>query len=329
MRVSDRQRCSELGATGIDLLAADWLQRRHFWNWTEVDQAALDAWLNASDKHRIAYLRQSAVWNSAERLVILRPLRQGEATARSRVWPFLTRAAAVLVVAAALGAGSASYLYFFRPHEATYATPIGGHETLRLGDGSQIELNTDSIIQLSKSGNTRQAKLVQGEAYFHIRHDAASPFIVSAGDYRVTDLGTKFVVRRMPARIEVGLLEGRARFDAASIEGVPQSALLTPGDVVVADANSMSMSKKPLAKLMTALSWRQGFLTFKDTMLQDAAAEFNRYNREKLVLAGADVAQLKINGMFKAEKIELFAQSVHDLFGLRVEKAGNEIVISR
>jgi transmembrane sensor len=325
MSVSDRKNRS--GATETDLLAADWLQRRHFWNWTDADQAALDAWLDASDKNRVAYLRQCAVWNSAERLVVLRPLEQMQAP--SRLWPLLMRIAAVLIVVAALGAGGASYLYFSRPHEAIYATPIGGHDTLTLADGSQIELNTNSVVRLSKEGNTRRAQLVQGEAYFHIRHDAAHPFIVSAGDYRITDLGTKFVVRRMPARVEVGLLEGGARFDAASIDGAPQAALLTPGDVVVADANAMSMSKKPLGELVNELSWRHGLLIFKDTMLENAAAEFNRYNREKLVLAGADVAQLKINGTFKAQNVELFAQSIHELFGLRVVKTGTEIVISQ
>jgi transmembrane sensor len=311
-------------AADIDLAAADWLQRRQFWNWSPADEAALDAWLDESDHHRVAYLRQSAVWESAGRLVVLRP--ELEVPAKSRLFPLVMRIAAVALVAA-LGAGGIAY--YMHPRAAVYSTQIGGRKTLQLADGSQIELNTDTVISLSREGDTRKATLVQGEAYFHIHHDAAHPFVVSAGDYRVTDLGTEFVVRRAPARVEVGLLTGGVRFDAANVEGTSQSALLTPGDVVVADANSMSMSKKPLGELMTELSWRRGMLVFKDTMLQDAARQFNRYNREKLVLAGADVARLKINGTFRAESIELFAQSVRDLFGLSVTRSGNELVISK
>ena len=308
----------------IDAVAADWLQRRQFWNWSPDDEAALNAWLEEADAHRVAYLRQAAVWQSAERLVVLRP--ELDVPEKSRFLPLLMRIAAVVLVAA-FGAGAIAY--YVHPREAIYSTPVGGRKTLELADGSRIELNTDTVVSLSKQGDTRKATLLRGEAYFHIRHDAAHPFVVSAGDYRVTDLGTKFVVRRAPSRVEVGLLEGGVRFDAASIEGAPQSALLTPGDVVVADANSMKMSKEPLGELMTALSWRRGVLVFRDTMLEDAAREFNRYNREKLVLQGADVAQLRINGTFKAASIELFARSVRDLFGLSVTHSGGELVISK
>ena len=35
-----------------------------------------------------------------------------------------------------------------------------------------------------------------------------------AGDHRVTDLGTKFVVRRDPRQLEVAVVQGRVRFDA-------------------------------------------------------------------------------------------------------------------
>ena len=51
-----------LTATEIDLLAADWLQRRNFWTWTAEDQVQLDAWLAQSRTYRIAYWRQKSVW---------------------------------------------------------------------------------------------------------------------------------------------------------------------------------------------------------------------------------------------------------------------------
>jgi len=313
-----------MNALDIDQAAADWVQRRQFWNWSDDDQAALDVWLAESDRNRVAYLRQNAVWESAGRLVVLKP--ELEVPARARISPLLMRIAAGVLVAA-LGAGG--IVYTMHPRAAVYSTDIGGRKTLQLADGSRIELNTNTLVSLSKEGDTRKVTLVRGEAYFHIHHDAAHPFVVVAGDYRVTDIGTEFVVRRAPERVEVGLIKGGVRFDAANVQGTPQSALLTPGDVVVADANSMKMSKKPIRDLMTELSWRRGMLVFKDTMLEEAAAQFNRYNREKIVLAGADIARLKINGSFQASSSELFARSVQDLFGLTVTHTGNELVISQ
>lgn len=326
MTISDSGKANTLNATEIDLRAADFLQRRQFWTWTEDNQAELDAWLDESDKHRVAYLRQSAVWASAERLTVLRPAAPSETRAHPFPWSLMFRAAAAFIVVAIAGAGIA---YFSQPRAVTYATPVGGREILTLGDGSKIELNTNSVVRLSKSGNTRQAQLIRGEAYFHIHHDIRHPFVVRAGTYRITDIGTEFVVHRLTTGVQVGLLAGGARFDASDVAGAPQSALLTPGDVVIADANSMSMSKEPVAEIAAELSWRRGLLIFKDSSLEDAAAEFNRYNHEKIVIAGGDVAQLKINGTFKAQNVDLFAQSVRQLFGLRVEQAGTEIIIAR
>ena len=40
-----REDWASIGAKGVDERAADWLQRRHFWNWSDEDQAALEVWL--------------------------------------------------------------------------------------------------------------------------------------------------------------------------------------------------------------------------------------------------------------------------------------------
>ena len=60
----------------------------------------------------------------------------------------------------------------------TYATAVGGHKTLTLGDGSEVELNTDTIVRMPKVAGQRQVILDKGEAYFQIKHDAENPFIV-------------------------------------------------------------------------------------------------------------------------------------------------------
>ena len=88
-----------MSATDIDLAAADWLQKKTFWNWTDEDQKSLDAWLDESEAHRVAFWRQSAMWNRTERLAALRPLPQPQRTRapeRKSIWPLLMRSAAVI-----------------------------------------------------------------------------------------------------------------------------------------------------------------------------------------------------------------------------------------
>ncbi len=311
------------GAREIDRAAADWLQRRQFWNWTDTNQAALDAWIAQSDAHRVAYLRQSAVWNSANRLVVLREPAHTAETPTKSARPYVIGTAAALLVAAFC---AGAWMFLAQPGSTTYSTAIGGHQTIALGDGSSVELNTDSSARVEAKGDARRVTLLRGEAYFDIRHDAAHPFSVAANNYRIIDLGTKFVVRDTADRVEVSLVEGRARVQTANLLGPVQSAIMAPGDVVVAAPSYMTMTRKPLQQIADDLGWRRQVLVFKDISLEGAAAEFNRYNTEKLVLASRDVAGLKINGTFQARNIDLFAASAKELFGLHIAKIGDETV---
>ena len=170
--------------------ASGWIEHRDFGGWTDDDKARFEAWLSESSAHRIAFLRADAGWQRTEMLAALRPFRPIQPSASpsslGRRWPFFKIAAAVFVFGLL---GVASKTHLATPYYATYTTPIGGHKTLTLTDGSEIELNTDTVIRLAKDGDQRTAWLDRGEAYFQIKHDAAHPFVVTAGNRRVTDLG--------------------------------------------------------------------------------------------------------------------------------------------
>jgi transmembrane sensor len=58
------------------------------------------------------------------------------------------------------------------------------------------------------------------------------------------------------------------------------------------------------------------------------AAEFNRYNTRKLIIADAHAAHVRIAGTFRADNIDAFANTAHRVLGLRIEKRGNDIAIS-
>lgn len=305
--------------------AASWLARANSGNWTSEDQENLDAWLAQSRGHRVAYWRVEAAWSEAARLVALRPI-EAQVEPQRHLSPLLMRIAAVIAVMAIFGAVGANYL--LAPESKIYTTGIGGHEILKLSDGSQIELNTDTHVRLGSVGNTRKVWLDRGEAYFQIRHDPAHPFVVIAGARQITDLGTKFLVRDDKKNFEVALLQGRARFDNGG-KGPLQSVALTPGDVVMASAESVSVTRQPVVQLESELAWRQGLLVFNYTTLADAAVEFNRYNAKKIVVADPSAARLTIIGEFPVNGVDLFGHVAKRIFGVRVEDRGSKIVISR
>ncbi len=306
--------------------AADWHDRRERGDWSEADQIALDAWLAASPAHVVAYLRVDAAWQRADRLSALKQSPPENAHGARRRFKFRFGSfAAGFGVLTVLGIAAA--VYPWSPREQVYATAIGGHKTLTLDGGSQIELNTNTVLRVSMNGAPRKVFLDKGEAYFQIRHDASHPFVVMVAGHRVTDLGTKFAIRNETGHVRVTMVQGRVQFGGADNSVRP--ATLTPGDVLVATGDAVSVTRKQVAKLTAELGWRQGVLVFDSTALSDAVNEFNRYNRTKLVVADSAAARMPIDGKFRAHDVTAFTFLVQSVLGLHVTNHGDETVISR
>jgi transmembrane sensor len=104
---------------------------------------------------------------------------------------------------------------------------------------------------------------------------------------------------------------------------------LTPGDVVVATAEKVTISRKTESRLANELAWRRGLLVFNYSTLADAAAEFNRYNAKKIVVSDSAAARLTVMGKFPANNVDLFGQVAKSVLGVRVEDRGNELVITK
>ena len=171
-------------------------------------------------------------------------------------------------------------------------------------------------------------RLQKGEAYFQVRHDTAHPFTVAVGDRRITDLGTKFLVRDEKDRVQVSLIEGKAKLDLGT-GATAHAIILAPGDVAIASHKSLTVSRKAAKVLSERLSWRIGMIAFDNATLGDAASEFNRYNRVKLVITDPAVARMPIAGKFPTDGVNRFADVIEHVFGLHVQSKDGAMVISR
>ena len=309
--------------------AAEWLERRVGDDWSDKDQADLDTWLAESATNKVAYMRVSAAWNKADRIIVLKAPAFRSAAVAPRKGIFLTsfRAAAALIAVSAIGIGAAQYLA--NPDGTVYSTSVGGHKTITLSDGTRIELNTGTTLRIALNDDRRSVVLDNGEAFFQVTHNASRPFVVTVGNHRVTDIGTEFVVRRDASDVKVSLVEGRAQFERTDGIGTTKPAVLTPGDVVVATANTFTVTRQPVRELNETLAWRHGALIFFHTSLAAAAEEINRYNEKKVVIADTDAARLRINGTFPANDVWLFGRVAHVVLGVKVDNRNGEVVISR
>ncbi|TSB01580.1 FecR family protein [Sphingorhabdus contaminans] len=213
------------------------------------------------------------------------------------------------------------------PDAEALTTPIGGRKMVRLTDGSRIELNTQTLVRADITNQRREVWLEKGEAYFEVKRADKLPFIVHAGNRTVTVLGTKFSVRRNGDQVYIAVVEGRVRVDESQSGEAPRTTIITGGEMVVAQGLSTLVTAKQAARVESNLAWRDGMLSFDRMSLGEAAAEFNRYNDQKIIVEPS-AAAIRIGGTFRASNVDAFVRLLDNAYGLHVEEHDGQIVIS-
>src|SRR5690349_5983425 len=84
------------------------------------------------------------------------------------------------------------------PAAREFATGRGQRATIRLVDGSRVELGYASTLRVRQIDGGRRELFLEGEAVFDVVHDESRPFIVHAANATTEDLGTVFSVRAYP-----------------------------------------------------------------------------------------------------------------------------------
>ncbi|PTU28274.1 FecR family protein [Stenotrophobium rhamnosiphilum] len=308
-------------ATRIEESAVAWCVKRERADWSASDQAELDAWLSESTAHRVAMLRMEYGWQRVDRMAALRSSSLSQvAPVHSPYQPdskkrWLAMAAGFLLVMSLSIFGAQQWM---GNGTQRYVTMVGGHETVPLKDGSNVELNTNTHLRAVVDEKARVVWLDKGEAYFEVAHDEKRPFVVYAGDRRIVVLGTHFLVRRDHDRIEVMVAEGRVRVEGVDTTKPLKSAIITPGNMVVSESGSMMVAMASPEKVESELAWRRGYLVFDRTSLASVAEQFNRYNEKKILIEDPKIIDTRISGSFEANNVDAFGRLLQRAYGLSV-----------
>jgi transmembrane sensor len=236
--------------------------------------------------------------------------------------------------------------YSLWPTGRAYRTEIGSTASVPMTDGSKVTLNTNSQIRIDLSDRERHIELNSGEAFFEVAHDPGRPFVVHAGNKRVVAVGTKFSVRREGSNVQVVVTEGKVRLEGDAIiearhdgtaEVDPRNngasgrgpLYLVAGEVAHASNEGVLVQTKAIPEVEEELSWRSGVLIFRNQSLAAAIAEFNRYNTRHIVIADERIADLRIEGNFRATNIDAFVRLLEQGYSLRVLEEGDRIVLAQ
>lgn len=208
-----------------------------------------------------------------------------------------------------------------------YTTALGEQRSILLSDGSVVELNTQSQLNVYYTDATRLVELVAGEAVFDVVEDPTRPFRVDAGTAIVEAVGTRFNVYRQNAQTVVTVVEGRVAISQPQPSLKASGALgpgaiaelpiveLAPGNQVAVPAVG-AISAPAAVDTRKATAWTERRLVFDGDTLETVARELNRYNRQQLTISDPALAQRTISGVFNAndpQTLFAFLEAVGDM----------------
>ncbi len=303
--------------------AVNWLVRLNSKECPESERTAFERWLNADEANRRAYTEVEAHWRwmdafrlrsfrARDEALSYRPPRR----AAGRIAE-LALAASVL---AAIGLTALTPAGWYGVG-ATYQTARGGHESVILGDGSTLELNTNTIAKVRINRWRRSVELLRGEAYFKVIHDEQRPFVVKAGNGEVRDLGTAFNVYARPERVEVTVDDGSVRVEAHG------SRVLVAGQRLAYGRRGEFLALEKEGDEDQPTAWRQGQIVFRDRPLSEVLQEISRYHDTRVRLADEGMGSLHVSGIFRTDDLNSTVDTIAKTLNLHAHRLSQDSIV--
>ena len=209
--------------------------------------------------------------------------------------------------------------------------PRGGQFSVKLSDGTQVWLNSDSQLKFPvafSDGDTRVVELIYGEAYFDVSPSVnhnGSKFKVKNQNQEIEVLGTEFNLRAFKDEkyVFTTLVEGEIVLD----NGVSKQKL-SPNDQSTLDkeSNNMNISKVDVSY---EVSWKYGAFSFKDKPLTEIVKIISRWYDIDIVILNKEIENKTFRGVLRKDKnLEALLTIIKNLSVINYyEKNGKQIIL--
>jgi transmembrane sensor len=200
-------------------------------------------------------------------------------------------------------------------------TGIGESRTVRLADGSSMQLDTDTAVDVAVEGRERRLDLVHGEIYVETAPAGARSLRIDAGIGQVQSSDGALSVRRdRDGTVAVAVERGQAEVVGGALAA---PVLLQAGDRIRFDRSVQSGVQHGAAA--RALGWRQGQLTFEDEALIRVMDEVRRYDPRYWVLPVGAVAEARLSTVVAIDHIDHWLDALSDTLPLEIVRLGPTI----
>lgn len=304
--------------------AVDWLLKLESAPARSPMQHAFECWLQRCPSHQAAWQRVNAVLNepladlhhveqrtAGQLMIASRSLREMPSPSRRKV---LGGGLAMLLLGLG-GAGIAQRRMPLTDLLSDLRTGTGERRSFTLHDGSRLNLNARSAVDLRFNASQRLVLLRDGEVQVDVVPEPGRPFIVATRQGQVQALGTRFSVRQD---------------DQQSLVAVQQhSVLLSSGGAAplrIEEGQAFRFdglrSEAVAPSLRTRASWTEGRVDVRDEPLGDLIDAMRPY-RAGLLRISPQAAQVRVYGSFPLDDSERTLRSLSETLPIRVDSLGS------
>jgi len=332
----------------IEQEAQAWVVRLASGQATSQDAQAFKRWCARSAGHASAFVQARAVWKdmrtAAQRLpqnvpAVTPPRRsflQGwwspTSAPQSSRKPVPVMSGRRAFVGGAVAA-SVAYLAWRPPLDlwpsaaelaadfsADYRTATGEQRQIVLADGTQLQMNTQTRINLRSAAPGSEAlELLAGEAEIRTGGKGAGAVSVRAAGGEISGAGS-FNIRHTDQDVCVSCLRGQVAVERGS-----RRVTLQAGEQLTYGPQGLG-NRQPV-DAGTVSGWRQGMLVFRQVPLVQVVAEVNRYRPGKLILNSDALGRNKVQASFALDRLDDVVALIRDVYGARVTRLPGGIVL--
>lgn len=286
--------------------AVDWYVSLNDSQVSDAQRAAWQAWLAEDPRHEQAWARLESLRQRFDQ--------SPQGAARTLENARHSRRNAMKALAVLLGVGLVGWQgYQTSPWSADYVTRVGQRRRVTLADGSRLDLNTDTRVDIRFAAGQRLIHLLHGEILVTTAKDPR-PLSVQTAEGRIFALGTRFAVRQVSGQTRVAVEEH-------AVEIRPRQATAQAMRVEAGQACDFTSARvgalRPAAA--SASAWTQGMLVVVDWRLDSLLAELSRYRHGYLGCA-PEVAALRLSGAFNLNDDETTLASLQDALPVQVQR---------
>lgn len=312
--------------------AAEWFIRLRDDDLAEEDYRDWQQWLAVSPANKQAFAKAEKCWQALDNITDLPWNSAGSIAATSggrwhgRLLPFVAAMAATILIALSVG------IFLQKdsptgPEATTYQTARSQHRTVRLEDGSKINLGARSIVNVNYTRDVRHLTLVRGEAIFSVAKNKHRPFIVHVGKGTVTAVGTKFNIHSGNRGVTVTVLEGIVEVNPDLNKSTPAPLAKVPAGKAVSYDNQGDISPVVKSNVAAAISWEKGLLVRVDTPLASVIADVNRYSSREIIIGDPALDNIRFTGTVLSDGIDNWLRGLSVAYPIKVLDSGRDAIL--